>query len=177
MLFASPFVTLAGNTNGGTAMTLCKRRINYFAVVSALVVACKTVLVGGCGSHTTPTPGQWQSQHFDVSTLIPDGWRQTYIAAPGDTFDRPDNVVMAFVNDPGPYGYIIKLEKDVPLDRLSMERYLNANCNQYTSHPAYELIDEALLTTPVPCPSRAPAAGALRTSCPAGKPVVALNCG
>lgn len=111
-------------------------------LVAVYVIGSTLFLAGGCGSDSASSPTQWRSKHFDVSVLIADGWRKTHISSPGDTFDRPDEVMVAFVNDAGPYGYIIKLEKDIPLDQISMKTYLDVNRKQYISHPAYELIDE-----------------------------------
>ena len=71
-----------------------------------------------------------------------DGWQKLDLSSSGDTVDRPGNLLQAFLKSSGPYSYIIKIEKDLPLDQLPLEDYLAANRTQYTSHPAYELVDE-----------------------------------
>lgn len=50
--------------------------------------------------------------------------------------------ILIKANRSGPYSYILKIEKDVPLDQLSLEEYLDTNRAQHRSHNACELIDE-----------------------------------
>jgi hypothetical protein len=121
-----------------------------FTAIASTLIGCVIVLPG-CGSNETGgsketvvanAEKQWRSKHLDISAILSDGWRTTHVASPGDTYDRPNELLAAFLNTYGPYSYIIKVEEDVPLDQLSLEDYLTANRNQYTSQPAYELIDE-----------------------------------
>ena len=110
-----------------------------------LVVSVAIVVLCGCNSKETPAPlaaTEWRSENFDISAPLGDGWQKSHVSSSGDTFDRPGNLLQAFLESSGPYSYIIKIEKDLPLDQLPLEDYLDANRTQYTSHPAYELVDE-----------------------------------
>jgi hypothetical protein len=114
--------------------------INFAATV--LLAACAI----GCKSETASTKvsnDDWKSQHFDVSASMPIGWRTSHISSPGDTYDRPDGLVAAFLNDSGPFSYIIRVENDSPLEQLSINDYLAAVKSQYQSHPAYTFVDES----------------------------------
>ena len=98
----------------------------------------------GTASSDKPVPSQWKSENFDVSAMLPAGWRTaSYINTPGDTYDRPDRVLVAFMNKSGPYSYIIRMENDVPLDVLATEDWIEAVRHQHEEHPGCELIDEA----------------------------------
>lgn len=111
----------------------------------AFVVSVAIVAFSGCNPNETVAPlaaTVWRSENFDVSADLGDGWQKSHVSSPGDTFDRSGNLLQAFLKPSGPYSYIIKIEKDVPLDQLSLEDYRDANRTQYTSHPAYELVDE-----------------------------------
>lgn len=104
------------------------------------------IVLIGCSANESVVPKaepQWRSQHLNISAKLVDGWRKTHIKSKGDTYDRPDGVLAGFLNDSGPYAYIIKVEKDLPLDQLSLEDYLSANLKQYASIPVYKLIDES----------------------------------
>ena len=110
-----------------------------------LVVSVTIVVLCGCNSKETLAPlaaTEWRSENFDISAPLGDGWQKSHVSSSGDTFDRPGNLLQAFLESSGPYSYIIKIEKDLPLDQLPLEDYLDANRTQYTSHPAYELVDE-----------------------------------
>jgi hypothetical protein len=101
--------------------------------------------LSGCNSKEAVAPlpaAEWRSVNFDITATLGDGWRKAHVSSPGDTFDRPGNLLQGFLKRSGPYSYIIKVEKDVPLDQLPLKDYLDANRAQYTSHPAMELIDE-----------------------------------
>ncbi len=111
----------------------------------ALAVSVTILVLSGCNSKEGFAPlanTEWRSENFDVSATLGDGWQKTHLNTPGDTFDWPGNLLQAFLNRSGPFGYIIKVGKDVPLDQLSLEDYLDASRTQFTSHPAYKLIDE-----------------------------------
>jgi len=111
----------------------------------ALAFSISILVLSGCNSKEAVAPlaaTEWRSENFDISATLRDGWQKTHVSSPGDTFDRPGNLLQAFLKRSGPYSYIIKVEKDVPLDQLPLEDYLDANRTQYTSHPAYELVDE-----------------------------------
>jgi len=110
-----------------------------------LVVSVAIVVLCGCNSKETAAPlaaTEWRSKNFDIAAPLGDGWQKSHVSSSGDTFDRPGNLLQAFLKSSGPYSYIIKIEKDLPLDQLPLEDYLHANRTQYTSHPAYELVDE-----------------------------------
>jgi hypothetical protein len=104
--------------------------------VFALIAASYSDAIDSSGGST------WRSKHLNVSATIPDGWRSTHINSPGDTFDLPDKVLAAFVNKSGPYGYILRVEKDVPIELVSFETYVAAVRDQFASHESYEAIDE-----------------------------------
>ena len=109
------------------------------AVSVAIVVLC------GCTANETVAPPAailWRSDHFDILVPLGDGWKKSHVRSPGDTFDRPGNLVQAFLKSSGPYGYIIKIEKDAPLDQLPLEEYQAIVRKQFTSLPEYELVDE-----------------------------------
>jgi len=104
-----------------------------------------SVVLCGCDSKGGVIPQdatEWRSENYDISAALNDGWQQVSVRSSGDTFDRPGSLLRAFAKISGPYSYIIKVEKDVPLDQLPLEDYLDANRTQYTSLPAYELVDE-----------------------------------
>ena len=112
----------------------------------AFAVSVAILVLSGCNSKGVVAPRsddtEWRSENFNISATLSEGWKKSDISSPGDTFDRPGDLLQAFFNGAGPYVYIIKVEKDAPLDELPLEDYLNANRAQYTSHEAYELIDE-----------------------------------
>lgn len=112
-------------------------------------IAVCVLVIAGCNSNkkqnvivAPPAAMEWRSRNFDVSATIKDGWQMSAVQSPGDTFDRPGSLLQAFVHPSGPYSYLIKVEKDVPLDVLPLEEYLDANRTQYTAHPANQIIDE-----------------------------------
>jgi hypothetical protein len=107
----------------------------------ALAVSVTILVLSGCNSKEGFAPlanTEWRSENFDISATLGDGWQKTHLNTPGDTFDWPGNLLQAFLNRSGPFGYIIKVGKDVPLDQLSLEDYLDASRTQFTSHPAYK---------------------------------------
>lgn len=116
--------------------------------VSFLVCVVAVTLLAGCGSQLPPAsqlqvasaPEVWESIHHPVSVQLSNGWAKANLNTPGDTADEPDKLIMSFVNESGPYSYIVRLEPDIPSDQLSMEAYTEAVKNQYLS-AGYELID------------------------------------
>ena len=116
--------------------------LSCFAFAGSVAI----LVLSGCNSKGVVAPRsddtEWRSENFDISATLGAGWKKSHISSPGDTFDRPGDLLQCFLNGAGPYSYLIKVEKDAPLDQLPLEDYLNANRAQYTSHEAYELIDE-----------------------------------
>ncbi len=107
-----------------------------------------SLVLCGCNSKGGVIPQdatESRSENLYISAAVNDGWQQASVRSSGDTFDRPGRLVRAFAKLSGPYSYIIKVEKDVPLDQFTLEDYLHANRTQYTSLPAYELVDEGVV--------------------------------
>lgn len=131
---------------GGTEVDWTQQLIMKNPTPHTIFVSVVIVVLSGCSSKEAVAPlagTEWHSENFDISAALGDGWQEMHVNSPGDTFDRPGDLLQGFLKPSGTCSYIIKVEKDVPLDQLSLEDYLDANRTQYTSHPAYELIDES----------------------------------
>lgn len=133
---------LISGDDSGLDVKQTNRKIQLFlSLALSIVVVC----LPGCGWQEAVgvlTSSEWHSKNFDVSATLGEGWLESHIGSPGDSIDRPGNLLQGFLNRSGPYRYIVRVESDVGLEQLSHEDYQDGNRAQYNSHPAIELIDE-----------------------------------
>ena len=115
-------------------------------VGAPLLVMLLMALCGCMAQQADAQASVWKSNHFDLTVPLQGGWRAGSITGPGDTYDRPGELLQGFMQAPELFVYIIKVEADVPLDQLSQEDYIDANRRAYVDHPAYALIEEGDVT-------------------------------
>ena len=117
---------------------MIKFQLTTVCIVSVVAIA------GGCRPQepiAESSVKEWKSNYFNVSVELPNGWRATHMNTPGDTYDRADQAVAAFLNKAKLCTYIVRIEPDAPLDQLSMDAYLPAVKAQFESQPGYTLLD------------------------------------
>ena len=111
--------------------------MNYTELLLAILL-----LIGGCSRAPHESSNTWSSQHFDVTAKLLPGWKKSYLRVPGDTFDKPHELLVAFSNDLESCGYIIKIAHDVPLSKISNEKYLQT-LKELSQSSGYEFVDES----------------------------------
>ncbi|MBN1393707.1 MAG: hypothetical protein JW959_01565 [Pirellulales bacterium] len=116
--------------------------LSRFHVVGWAVLFVMYMLFCGC-SDNYERPGQkdeitpqkdrsedstWHSQHHNVEISIPEGWKKTFLNKPGDTYDTPAGLLVGLGNKKHALGYMIKIDKDAPKDKLSDDVYYSGRC-------------------------------------------------
>ncbi|MEM0924515.1 MAG: hypothetical protein AAGJ83_00620, partial [Planctomycetota bacterium] len=109
-------------------------------LVPSCVIAISLSIVIGCSRDpalTTPPPERWSSDFFAVTIDIPNGWKQTDMNVAGDTHDRRDQLIAAFMNPDEGCLYVLRIERDGLIEALPMVDYVAAVRRQFEAQPAY----------------------------------------
>ena len=107
------------------------------------------VLVYFISAVANPTPDypalDWKSSHSPIEVRGAGGSnKDAFINQAGDLIDQPDNLLVAFTyRNVKNTRCVIRYEKDVPLDVLPMEQYVEAMMAQFDAQPGFEVIERS----------------------------------